>query len=394
MKKTLIWLCFMGFYTANAEAHHHEHKHEEPKAALHGHEPGKCNHKTAPETCKAEKHDHAHACEFKAVKLSAGAQKALGLETMHPQRRQLKGIRYFAGRYELSPESRRAVPSPVTGRLQLKVKPLDKVAKGQELFTITSPELVSRSREIAQLEKRLAIYRELNSANADLENQLAVKKAERAALVFNHEERDGVVTIRAMMAGVVEATPAADGSWLELGAEVVRLVRPDGLQLKVLAATSEAAKLTPGGACEVDGIKGELRLGLGDDTGMVPVYAVFPQGIAKGMVGERAQLAVMTDKSTPQARVVPNSAIVRLGLQPTVFVRDEHDKERFIALPVTIGVQNGGWTAIEGLPENDHLEVVATGAYELKLGIAEQTSGAKTAGHFHADGSFHEGNDH
>ena len=82
---------------------------------------------------------------------------------------------------------------------------------------------------------------------------------------------------------------------------------------------------------------------------------------------------------------------VRIGLHPTVFVRDEDGRSRFLALPVVPGLTNGGWTAVTGLPDDDDLEIVTDGAYELRLALSSPA--ANPAGHFHADGTFHEGTD-
>jgi len=377
MKLAICVMSILAFCAVYAgQGHQHEHGHKD------GHDHG-----------AACEHGHEHRAEgnLRSVEIAEGVQKALGLKTVHPEHRRLQGIRVFTGRYELAPEARRAIVSPVAGRLRLAVKPLDKVEKGRVLFTIESPDLVARSREIELLERRLGVYRGLKSANAALENELAVKKAARAALVAGNEEKDGVVTIRATATGVVEALGVSDGAGLETGTEVLRLVRKDSLRLKALVVASEAGRLADGLACEVEGVTGELRLGMGDDTGLVPVYAVFPKGTLRGRTGARARLVCMTDASAPESRVVPASAIVRIGLQPTVFVRDEHDADRFLAMPVTPGVSNGGWTAIDGLPNDDDLEVVSEGAYELKLGLAASGSANSAAGHFHADGTFHSG---
>ena len=73
-----------------------------------------------------------------------------------------------------------------------------------------------------------------------------------------------------------------------------------------------------------------------------------------------------------------------------MFVRDEHQRDRFVAVKVALGLASGGWTEVTGLPEDENLEVVREGAYELKIALSTQ-SGAAPAGHFHADGTFHEG---
>jgi hypothetical protein len=85
---------------------------------------------------------------------------------------------------------------------------------------------------------------------------------------------------------------------------------------------------------------------------------------------------------------VPTASLVAIGLQPTVFVQDPHDETRFIAVPVVPGDAANGWKAVDGLPPG-RIRIVRDGAYELKMALAEGAS--KPAGHFHADGTFHEG---
>ena len=297
----------------------------------------------------------------------------------------------LTGRYELAPDARRTVATPVAGRLTVLVKPLARVKKGEALFTVEAPELSSRAREIAVLEKRLAVYKGIGTKNAQLESELAVKKVEREALIGGAEEMDGVVTVRAVSDGMVEAFPSDSGAWVETGAAVVRLVNPGAIRLKALAAASDAAKLADGLKAAVDGVEGVIRLGVGDESGLVPVYVVFPDGATKGRAGARASVACVTDEHEKPETAIPSGCIVRIGLQPTVFVKDEHDKDRFLAVDVVPGLSDGGWTAVTGLPDDDDLEVVVEGAYELRLALPAGDS--KPAGHFHADGTFHEGKD-
>ena len=141
-------------------------------------------------------------------------------------------------------------------------------------------------------------------------------------------------------------------------------------------------------SAKVDGNHGQIRIGVGDDAGLVPVYVLFGEDV-DAFAGARSNAECVTDE-TENARVaVPSQCIVSIGLQPTVFIRDEHDANRFIAVPVTPGLSGGGWTAVEGLPE-PHCEIVSDGVYELKLSLPAE-GGKKTSGHFHADGVFHEG---
>lgn len=345
-------------------AHEHEHEHD------HEHE---------------HAHDHDHG---RSVEVAQAVQKTLALKTVHLEKRRLSGSVALTGRFELAPEARRAVVSPVAGTLHLQVRSFAKVAKGDVLFTVAAPNLVSLADEIAILEKRLAVYRELKTPNAALENELAVKISSRAALLSGAEEANGVVVVRARTAGVVEALLATDGAYLEVGAEVVRTVDPTALRIKSLVSPAEIGRLSDGLKCQAEGVSGELRIGLDAEAGLLPVYAIFPNGAPKGRVGARATFTCETDDSAVELICVPKSAIVKIGLQPTVFVRDEHDADRFLAIDVAPGETVGGWTAVTGLPEDDDLEVVTDGAYELKLALG--AASAKPTGHFHADGTFHE----
>lgn len=333
-------------------------------------------------------HDHNHG---QSVEVAPAVQKALGLKVAKVEKRRLAGLIVLTGRYELAPEARRSVVTPVAGRLALKVRPFDKVKTGDILFTVAAPDLVAQADEIALLEKRLGVYREINTPNAALENELAVKKATRAALLSGAEEVEGVVVVRSPTDGVIETLPATDGGWLELGAEVVRLVKPDALRLKALVSAPEVEKLSDGLLCRAEGVAGELRIGFDVEAGLIPVYAVFPKETPRGRVGARGSFTCETDDRAEESTCVPRSAIVRIGLKPTVFVRDEDDEDRFLAIEVTPGETAGGWTAVVGLPDDDDLEVVSEGAYELKLALTNESS--KSVGHFHADGTFHEGED-
>lgn len=376
MKSFAVFLfaaLFIVFARAEDEHTHHEHVHDHEHEHTHGH----------------EHHDHS---SMAAVEVSASVREALGLRLARPERRRLAGLSVFTGRYELAPEARRAIVTPVAGRLRLNVKSFDKVVKGDLLFSVSAPDLVASADELRLLEKRLAVYRDLNAPNASLENEFAVKAAARVALLSGAEESNGVVKVRAPSDGVIEALPSTDGAWVEVGAEVVRLVTPDALRLKALVSPAEIGRLADGLACHTDEQEGELRIGLEAEGGLIPVYAVFRDKVVSSRVGARGSFVCEADRSAEEMWCVPRGAIVRVGLKSVVFLRDEHDHDRFLAHEVRPGVSAGGLTAVEGLEVDDDTEVVVEGAYELKLALPQEGA-AKSSGHFHADGTFHEGED-
>ena len=383
----------------------HGHTHGQKQEHRHGHGEN-CSH----DHTQKQKHEHGHEhhehgkcaadgktegrnepeSALKAVSIAKAVQDVMGLKTVHAEKRRVASTVVFAGRYELSPDARKVVATPVAGRLTLLVRPLAEVKKGDALFTVSSPDLVARSHDIEALEKRVNVYREIKTPNAALESELAVKRAERAAMLAGAEEKDGIITVRAAAGGMVESLIAQDGAWLETGAAALQTVRTHDLRFKALAASSDALKLRNGMPAKVGEHHGHVRIGVGDDTGIVPIYVLFDKDV-HALAGARSHAECVTDETEEPHIAVPSRCIVSIGLQPTVFIKDVHNPERFIAVSVTPGITGNGWTAVEGLTH--HCEVVSDGAYELKLALQEE-GGKKSAGHFHADGTFHEGDEH
>jgi multidrug efflux pump subunit AcrA (membrane-fusion protein) len=84
---------------------------------------------------------------------------------------------------------------------------------------------------------------------------------------------------------------------------------------------------------------------------------------------------------------IPLSAVVRDGATPIIFRRDPANADKAIRMEADIGLSDGRWVVIaSGVREGD--EIVLGGNYQLMLA----TSGnAAKGGHFHPDGTFHEG---
>ncbi len=380
------------------EEHVHHEKHLHSDCCSHGNE--ERNKPTHEEQCDHNKkndadshgeqcdHDHEnHAGNLIVVTADEATVKNAGITTIRPRRRVIGSELSFPGRFELAPDASDTVASPVSGRLELKVKSLDMVKKGDILFTVSSPEIVSKKKEIQIIEKRLSVYRNLKTQNAELENALAVKKAELEAILFNCPESDGVAQIPAPKDGLVEKLLILNGTWVSTGNAIIELTDTKNLRFKALVSADKAACLKDGLEAKVGNLSGTLRLGIGNESGIVPVYVLFRKNI-DALSGARAVAVTTIGKTGETAIAVPDSAIVEIGLQKYVFLRDAKTTNRFIATAVTAGTKSGGWTDVTGLP-SDHCEIVSAGAYELKL--AASASESKPAGHFHADGTFHEG---
>jgi hypothetical protein len=377
----MLGICGCGEHHEGCEhQHHHEKKHDH--AHEHEHKHGEsCSHGHTPP-------NPHHSSPISHLTIPLAVQKVMGLKTIRAEMRRVASTISFSGRYELNPDARQKIATPVSGRLTLHVKALTHVKKGQSIFSVSSPELVARAREIDALEKRLAVYREIKTPNAALENELAVKRAEREALLAGADEKDGTVTVRAAEDGMIESLLAQNGAWLETGAAAVQTVQMHDLRFKALAAASDALRLKDSMPAKVGENAGRIQLGVGDDSGLVPVYVLFDSEVS-AIAGERGHAECVTDETERPHAAIPSKCIVSVRLQPTVFMKDPHDAERFIAIPVIPGASGGGWTAVEGLSPHKS-EIVCEGAYELKLALP--SAGAKKeSGHFHADGTFHTG---
>jgi hypothetical protein len=116
---------------------------------------------------------------------------------------------------------------------------------------------------------------------------------------------------------------------------------------------------------------------------------VMPERLAPwAKPGVAASLEVAVAGGTEEL-AIPLSAIARDGLKSVIFRRDPKDPDKVIRLEADLGVDDGRWIVVKSaVMEGD--EVVLNGVYQLMLA----TSGtAAKGGHFHADGTFHAGED-
>ena len=375
--KTLL-ATFFALFAASTFSAEHNHHHDHTNCS------GEHNHDHAQHE---EKHHHDDHSEALTVEINEASAKNAGIETVHPRKRASGSEYAFKGRFELVPEAREIIASPVAGKMELKVKSLKHVKKGDTLFTVTSPEIVSRTKEIEILEKRLQVFRDIKTPNAELENNLSLKKSELNALLMGYTANNGTIEVKAPKSGLVEELLELNGTWLETGSAVLKLTDTRNIRFKGLIPADEASKLKDLMRADINGIIGSVRLGIGAENGLVPAYIVF-ENAPDAIVGARDTATVIIGGNGKVETAVPDSAIVEINLVKHVFVRDNHNKNRFIAISVTTGEKSGGWTSVTGIPEG-HIEVVSKGAYQLKL--ASSSSGKSAAGHFHADGTFHEG---
>jgi multidrug efflux pump subunit AcrA (membrane-fusion protein) len=276
--------------------------------------------------------------------------------------------------------------------------------------------------QAAQLEASLPrLEGELQLAYTQLENsertrEHALHRASTASgipsidLVKNVETSAGTapayttidwIVVNALGAGVVEALHITDGSFADAPTLVISTADPSDLRFRAQALQADLPLLqsigqalivpsqVPGLSADA-GIASTLQFGLEahPEQRSTTLFAT-PSALASWVrPGVSAFLEIETRSTDSPALAIPSSAILRDGLQHIFFRQDPSDPDQVIRVFADLGLSDGRWTVIRsGLQETD--QVVLSGAYELKLGIRQDTADAQEGGHIHSDGTTH-----
>ncbi len=252
--------------------------------------------------------------------------------------------------------------------------------------------------------------------DAELQAQQKQAEAELRSLKSRHdllvrgshcgESHEGLepgagFTVCAVAAGIVETIGITPGGLAEENGHIVTIVQPDQIRFRARALQSDlgrlrdglAASITPpqGGSLPLqETMPGILQIGLTADADERTVdLVVVPSSIAPwARSGVSAHLEI-TLAGGEEELAIPLSAVVRDGATPIIFRRDPADPDKAIRVEADTGVSDGRWVVLRsGVREGD--EIVLGGNYQLML--ATSGSAAK-GGHFHPDGTFHEGSD-
>ncbi|MBK9187699.1 MAG: hypothetical protein IPM33_01970 [Phycisphaerales bacterium] len=206
-------------------------------------------------------------------------------------------------------------------------------------------------------------------------------------------------TVCAVAEGVVESVGITPGGLAEENGHIVTLVQPDQIRFRARGLQSDLGRLSDGLPARIaapqggslplqDAMSGVLQIGLAADADERTVdLVVVPETLAPwARTGVSAHLEVTLAGGTEEL-AIPQSAVVRDGARGIIFRRDPADPDKVIRMEADLGLSDGRWVVIaSGVKEGD--EIVLGGNFQLMLA----TSGAsEKAGHFHSDGTFHEG---
>lgn len=211
------------------------------------------------------------------------------------------------------------------------------------------------------------------------------------------------IDVRAQAPGVVETIALSTGGLVEQGGLVLTTIQPDHLRFRAKALQADLSRLRdglpalvvpPSGASMAmqDTMPADLALGLtaNPDERTVDLFAsVPPEAIRTWARAGVSGFLEITLAGGDEELAIPASSVVRDGATPIIFRRDPANPDKVIRMEADVGITDGRWIVINsGVGEGD--EIVLDGAYPLLLA----TSGsAQKGGHFHADGTFHEGED-
>lgn len=276
-------------------------------------------------------------------------------------------------------------------------------------FTEAKATLNATQAELADvMEKDAELQAQQKQAEAELRalksrHDLLVRGSNCSDTHEGLEPRSGL-TVCAVEAGTVETLGVTPGGLVEENGHVVTLVQPEKIRFRAKALQSDLGRLRNGLAARVappqggglgsldiqDAMSGTLQIGLSADARERTVdLIVVPTSLSGwARAGVSAHLEI-TLAGGSEELAIPLSAVVRDGATPIIFRRDPANSDKVIRMEADIGLSDGRWIVIaSGVKEGD--EIVLGGNYQLMLATSGNVS---KGGHFHPDGTFHEGED-
>lgn len=233
-------------------------------------------------------------------------------------------------------------------------------------------------------------------------------KGELAARLSTNtiEAEPGIApTRRAMAPGIVTRVMITPGGIVAAGTPIVEVLDDSRTRFRARALQSDIALLkdglevsvvppTGGTVAAAQSLKGKLTLApeADADSRTFDLIVTF-DGVSAPWArpGVSAEAEIVYAATAEEKFAIPLGCVVQDGLNKVIFKRDRDDPKKVIRLTPQFGPSDGRWIVVEtDVFANDETadEVVLNGAYELKLTGSGKPSGK---GHFHADGTYHEG---
>lgn len=276
-------------------------------------------------------------------------------------------------------------------------------------FTEAKATLNATQAELADvMEKDAELHAQQKQAEAELRaltsrHNLLVSGSNCADTHEGLEPGSGLI-VCAVDAGIVESLGVTPGGLAEENGQVVTVVQPEKIRFRAKALQSDLGRLRDGLPARVappqgsgaggldlqDVMPGTLQIGLSADARERTIdLVVVPSTLsAWARAGVSAHLEITLAGGSDEL-AIPLSGVVRDGAAPIIFRRDPADPDKAIRMEADLGISDGRWVVIQsGVKEGD--QIVLGGNYQLMLATSGNVS---KGGHFHPDGTFHEGED-
>ena len=205
------------------------------------------------------------------------------------------------------------------------------------------------------------------------------------------------LSLRAPSAGVVTRVATRVGTWVERDERLIDVLDSTRVRFRARLPEGDVARLPEDLVVRVEspatqearGAESAALRPLADARARaVMLEATLQNADGKLRVGTSATAHVVIHRSKHREVLVPAECVVRDGLESVVFRRDAANPDQVIRTSVTVGQKAMGWVEIvAGVGEGE--ELVRDGVHQLvRTGTGKSSGG----GHFHADGTYHEGN--
>ncbi len=374
-------------------------------------------------------HGHAHGAGNETIQVNAHARDIIALRTQKAPAEQRNLVASLHGFLDTPAHAFKSYVLPSSGRLDIKVRSAQQVRKGELLYTIDSPaisDLLTEQKnaeasykrllaDIKTMESRLSALAQAGTRNGELEEQLRFKKSEatqqlhmaqnissrlRSAAMGAEMIQQGnqiLLGIHAQEDGGISKIELSQGSWAQQGQSVLSMIDPHALEINASLYGNEQPKFSEAIATipianrEVS-VKGKLRISNQIDPikQTRQIYFVadkLPQGAQAGLL---CRIDLYQHAAAQRGISIPTTAIIKVGVDDIVFVKRSADE--YEAVKVSVLGTRRDMSTVAGIHTGD--EIVVTGGYELKFLLGGGSVKQKQTGHFHADGKFHEGEDH
>lgn len=346
----------------------------------------------------AEEHNHEneHEEEERGILLSDNAMKALRISFAKVEKRQIGKTKSVYARAMVAPWNIKRIAAPVAGTILYRKNFTERIAAGETVIEITSPKLAVKYHELQALRERMAKIDSLGVKNAALSTEIKIAELTLQSLTNTltvADAKSGRYLIVAKRGGTVNGNyPYGDGSFVERGAVLMEIADDSHLDLMaLLPATDTAAMSNAMKIVTSRGDRGVLSLDRSREDGLAAVWGIIAKPASKIVRGECIKMDIFLDDDTSKANLaIPEKCVFKDGIENAVLCRDKNNSHKVVLRHVETGTEDKDWVEVRNLEEGE--EVVEDGVYELKMALPGAGEKRK-AGHFHADGQFHAGED-